>query len=101
MRLIIDAELTEPPSETSVFRDITLYSSIFLNYEVLIQCERDVKDLYWYWLKNRGAFDFVVDFVEKNTETGITMASKNANIIVKFLRNEELNRVTKQLISFS
>ena len=101
MRLIIDAELTEPPSETSVFRDITLYSSIFLNYEVLIQCERDVKDLYWYWLKNRGAFDFVDDFVEKNQETGITMASKNANIIVKFLRNEELNRVTKQLISFS
>lgn len=101
MRLIIDAELTEPPSETSAFRDITLYSSIFLNYEVLIQCERDVKDLYWYWLKNRGAFDFVDDFVEKNQETGITMASKNANIIVKFLRNEELNRVTKQLISFS
>lgn len=101
MRLIIDAELTEPPSETSAFRDITLYSSIFLNYEILIQCERDVKDLYWYWLKNRGAFDFVDDFVEKNQETGITMASKNANIIVKFLRNEELNRVTKQLISFS
>ena len=72
-----------------------------MNYEVLIQCERDVKDLYWYWLKNRGAFDFVDDFVEKNQETGITMASKNANIIVKFLRNEELNRVTKQLISFS
>jgi hypothetical protein len=101
VRLIIDAELTEPPSETSAFRDITLYSSIFLNYEILIQCERDVKDLYWYWLKNRGAFDFVDDFVEKNQETGITMASKNANIIVKFLRNEELNRVTKQLISFS
>ena len=78
-----------------------LYSTIFLNYEVLLECEKDAKDLYWYWLKNRGAFDFVEDFVEKNQESGITMASKNANIVVKFLRNEELNRVIKELISFS
>ena len=101
MRLIIDAELTEPPSETSVFRDITLYSTIFLNYEVLLQCEKDAKDLYWYWLKNRGAFDFVEDFVEKNQESGITMASQHANIVVKFLRNDELQRVIRELISFS
>jgi hypothetical protein len=101
MKLIIDATLTEPPSEVSAFRDITLYSSIFLNYDVLIECERQTQDLYWYWLKNRGAFDFIEDFVEKNQEHGITMRSKQANIVVKFLRNEDLNQVIKKLISFS
>jgi len=101
MKLIIDATLSEPPSEVSAFRDITLYSSIFLNYDVLIECEKQAQDLYWYWLKNRGAFDFIEDFVEKNQEYGITMRTKHANIVVKSLRNEELSRVIKELISFS
>ena len=41
------------------------------------------------------------DFVEKNQEYGITMRTKHANIVVKSLRNEELSRVIKELISFS
>ena len=68
MKLLIDAKLTEPPSEISVFRDITLYST-FLNYDVLLECEEDVKDLYWYWLRNRGAFDYVSDIVKIGLET--------------------------------
>jgi len=101
VKLIIDATLTEPPSEVSVFRDVTLYSNLYLNYEILLECNNDAKDLYWYWLKNRGAFDFVEDFVEKNQENGITMRRDDANIVVRILRTESLNRVIKQLISFS
>ena len=91
MNLIIDASLTEPPSEVSVFRDVTLYSNVFLKYNILIECESDMKDLYYYWLKNRGAFDFVDDFIQVNEEDGITMRPADANISIKYLRAENFN----------
>ena len=97
MNLIIDAELTEPPSEVSVFRDVTLYSNVFLNMEVLLLCQVDMKDLYWYWLKSVGAFDFVEDIVCDRVEPGCVIATKKANIQIKFLRAETLNFVIQRL----
>jgi len=93
VNVIIDADLTNPPSEISVFRDITLYSKLFLEHDILLECEREDKDLYWYWLKNRGAFDFIDDFVSHNQEHGITIRPKLATITLKYFRVEELNKV--------
>lgn len=93
MNLIIDADLTNPPSELSVFRDITLYSKVFLDLDVLLECESEHKDIYYYWLKNRGAFDYIDDFVNSDQEHGITIRSSNATITLKCLRVEELNKV--------
>lgn len=93
MNLIIDADLTNPPSEISVFRDITLYSKVFLNLDVLLECESEYKDIYYYWLKNRGAFDYVDDFVTLEEENGVTIRSSNATIQIKYLRAEELNNI--------
>ena len=93
MNLIIDADLTNPPSEISVFRDITLYSKIYLNFDVLLECDAEYKDIYYYWLKNRGAFDFIDDFVGVNQETGITIRSKNGTITLNHLRVEELTKI--------
>jgi hypothetical protein len=97
MNLIIDAELTEPPSEVSVFRDITLYSNVFLDMDVLLMCQQDMRDLYWYWLKNRGAFDFVDDIISDKSEDGYFMAKNDAHIQIKFLRAETLNFVIQRL----
>ena len=100
MNLIIDAELTEPPSEVSVFRDVTLYSTMFLEMIVLLSCEKGMRDLYWYWLKNRGAFDFVEDIINyESNESGITMSPKDAIIQIKHLRVENLNYVVNRLNS--
>tara|TARA_A200000159_G_C7333195_1_gene343873 strand:+ start:1125 stop:1433 length:309 start_codon:yes stop_codon:yes gene_type:complete len=98
MNLIINAELTEPPSEVAVFRDVTLYSSSFLDMAVLLLCNPEMKDLYWYWLRKRGAFDFVSDIVgvDENA-SGIKIAQSSANIVVKYLRNENLNYVISRL----
>jgi hypothetical protein len=93
VNLIIDADLTNPPSEISVFRDITLYSKVFLNLDVLLECESEHTDIYYYWLKNRGAFDYIDDFVNSDQEHGITIRSSNATITLKYLRVEELNKV--------
>ena len=98
MNLIIDAGLTEPPSEVPVFRDVTLYSTVFLEMMVLLQCDPSMKDLYWYWLKNRGAFDFVQDIIEEGMEHGVKMGTANrANIAIKYLRVENLNFVLDRL----
>ena len=93
MNVIIDADLTNPPSEISVFRDITLYSKVFLKCDILLECPREDKDIYYYWLKNRGAFDFVDDFVTHDQETGITIRSEKGTITLKYIRAQELNKV--------
>ena len=95
--LIVDADLTEPPSETSVFRDVTLYAKTFLDHDVLIECERDVVDLYWYWLKKRGAFDFVDDFIDIGVEFGIRLNTRGGSIVVKRLSAETLGFVINRL----
>jgi len=97
MNLIIEAGLTEPPSEVAVFRDVTLYSTVFLDYDVLLECVNDMKDMYWYWLKRRGAFDYVEDFIENGMETGVTIRPHRGTISVKYLRAETLNRIISRL----
>lgn len=95
--LIVDADLTEPPSEVAVFRDVTLYAKIFLKYGVLIECEHDVVDLYWYWLKQRGAFDFVDDFIAIGSENGTRLNSAGGSIVVRHLTADTLNFVVGRL----
>lgn len=79
--LIIDAELTEPPSEVFLFRDITLYSECFLKHKVLVECEKQYRDYYYKWLKNNNAYDFVYDFVKPRTEYGVSIRTQKANIV--------------------
>lgn len=93
MNVIIDADLTNPPSEILVFRDITLYSKVFLNCDILIECPDEDKDIYYYWLKSFGAFDFVDDFITFNQEHGISIRPTRGTITLKCFRVEQLNKV--------
>ena len=64
MNLIIVSNLTsDPPSEGLYFRFLTMVAKKDLNYDVLIEAERESVDIYWHFLKKRGWFDFVDDFV--------------------------------------
>jgi hypothetical protein len=95
--LIIDARFTEPPSSVSVFRDISLYATTFLDSTVLVECRREERDLYWYWLRNKGAFDYVKDFVDPNTETGILISYLRGHVSIVRLDADTLNFVTMEL----
>jgi hypothetical protein len=99
--LIIDAKLTEPPSEVVVFRDVSLYANSFLNLSVLIQCNKSESDLYWYWLRSNGAFDFVEDIIEPNAESGILLSQFRGNLVVQKLVAETLNFVIYQLVKLA
>lgn len=91
--LIIDAELTAPPSEVTLFRDITLFSHVFLQKTTVIECKRDERDFYYKWLKNKCAWDYVEDFVTPMTEKGLTIRPERANIIVKKIEYDNLNHI--------
>ena len=100
MLIIIDAELSAPPSSVSCFRDVTLYSNCFLNADVLMECRQDEKDLYWKWLKSRGAFDFIEDIVRPYEERGFLIKNKRGNLVVDRIIESNLNFILNRLRLF-
>ena len=61
MPIIIDATLSEPPSSLACFRDVTLYANCFIKKRVVLEADPEIKDFYWKWLTEKGAFDFIED----------------------------------------
>ena len=82
MPILMEATLSEPPSSITCFRDVTLYASIFKNKDILVFCEKDHVDLYWYWLKAHGAMDFIEDFVRYKEEPGYIIGENRGNISI-------------------
>jgi hypothetical protein len=77
MILLIDAELTNPPSTKSSFRDITLYCSIKYQIDVLLECKKEEIDIYYHWLKP-SYIDYIKDIVEIGKEKGIRLTNKQS-----------------------
>jgi len=69
MTLIIRDQLVNPPTWFSSFRDLTLYCSVFLQDDIVI--ESDDPDPYYRWMRPRGGMDFVEDFVRPGAEDGV------------------------------
>lgn len=63
VNLIINACLSEPPSESLYFRYFTLAAKAHLDYEVLIESKRDMTDFYFAYLRERGMMDFVSEII--------------------------------------
>ena len=64
MNLIITAELSsDPPSEGLYFRHLTMTAQKDLDYDVVIEAEKEMVDIYWKFLKRKGWFDFIDDIV--------------------------------------
>ena len=68
MTLVIRDQLVCPPTWFASFRDLTLYCSILLKLDIVI--ESDETDSYYRWIKPRGGMDFIRDFVRPGTEDG-------------------------------
>lgn len=100
MLTLIDCSLTEPPSSTTCFRDITLYTSFFLGSEVLLECQKDYQDIYYNWLKEKYAWDYVSDIVSPGREVGVTIRPRKGNITVQKIYYDNLNDILGKLKSF-
>ena len=62
MNLVFESSLT--CNEGLYFRYISMIAKMDLNYDILIEAEREDIDYYFKLLKSRGWFDFVDDFIE-------------------------------------
>jgi len=101
MNLIIEAPLCEPPSEISCFRDITLYGKTFIFDDVLLECPKGTRSIYWNWLKRHGAHDFISQLV-KETEGvgGFKIATIQGNYIIDRICCENLPKIITTLTRF-
>lgn len=91
MKVIIEACLSEPPSSISCFRDVTLYAACFAKVNVLLECPSEQKDIYYYWLKRHGAYDFIDEIVDLGEELGYRIGTSRANCNVSKINYDNLN----------
>jgi hypothetical protein len=92
VNLIINSLLTEPPSEISCFRDVTLYGKSFVFDDVLIRCAKGTRSFYWKWLKNNGAHDFVSSLIlYQEKESGFYISNNGGNLNVDKITCNNLN----------
>ncbi|MAG59324.1 hypothetical protein CMO96_00855 [Candidatus Woesebacteria bacterium] len=98
MPIIIDAILSEPPSQVTCFRDVTLYARVFIKKSVLVECEKMSKDIYYKWLKEHGAWDFVEEIVSIDEGViGFTIRTTKANLKIERIVPENLNIIVSAL----
>jgi len=97
--IIIEADLSAPPSEVTLFRDITLYSHCFLKKNVVLECKKEERDFYYKWLKNKCSWDFVYDMVKPFSENGISIRKKKGIINVDRIHYYNYQDVIKRLQS--
>jgi len=69
MNLIINADLSGPPSSRISLRELTFYAHCFKNYNVLLETDNN-KDFYFRYLKGI-ALDFVEDITKIGEEEGL------------------------------
>ena len=101
MNLVIDGNLTYPPSEISCVRDVTLYSMIWTEFTVLIEIFPEYKDHVWRHLKSRGAMDYVEDIISPAEERGLKISDQpRSNIRVNSIRCDNLSFIIDRLRRF-
>lgn len=96
--LILDAELSDPPSSRTCFRDVTLYANIFAKADILVECSPGTIDIYWKWLKEGGAMDFVDQLIRFGEVDGFTVRRQSGgDINLERLDEVSLSTVIKIL----
>jgi len=61
--LIIRGELTEPPTWFPSYRELTMRLKGSVVSVILIESDRQMRDLYWRWTGRNGGRDFVNDLI--------------------------------------
>ena len=100
MKLIIDSNLCEPPSQIYPFRDVTLYAKTYIFDDILLKCKSGTRSAYWSWLKNNGAHDFISYLIkDSEQESGFLIAPKRANLNIDKISYSNLHFIIKVLKS--
>ena len=101
MNLIIDGNLTYPPSEISCVRDVTLYSTIWGEFTVLVEIEKQFRDHLWKHLKSFGAYDYIEAIVSVDREPGFRISDRErSNLMIDRITCDNLNYIIQRLQTF-
>ncbi|MDB4348294.1 hypothetical protein OAA62_00100 [bacterium] len=102
MKLIIDSSLCEPPSEIYPFRDVTLYAKTFVFEDVILKCPDGTRSMYWNWLKNYGAHDFISYLIKySELESGFQLGPEGSNLNIEYISNRNLSFIISSLSSIN
>lgn len=97
MVIIYDSVLTEPPSSIHCFRDVTLYTNVFLQSENVLCCPKGTKTAYWKWIKSYGANDFIEQIIsEEENQEGLTVGV-NKYINYKYINEFNMSDVIQKI----
>lgn len=94
--LLINGDITNPPSSISCVRDVTFIAHEFLKFNVIIECNAN-KDFYYKFLKTFGVTDFIDDFLPFGREAGIRI-DKEFNLSPTVYVTDVINVFNLQLI---
>jgi hypothetical protein len=100
MTLIIRDQLVNPPTWFTSFRDLTLYCSVFMKLDIVM--ESDDIDTYYRWVKARGGMDFVKEFVRPGSEDGVHLdiePNYPRSVITDRIAPENVGRLIQQIRS--
>ena len=97
MNIIIHAGLSEPPSSIACFRDVTLYSSCFAKASVLVECRKSMTDIYYKWLKDHGAYDFIEEIIKPKQELGFRIGYEGSNLAIDRITANNLNFIVSTI----
>ena len=105
MNLIISAGLTEPPTETFPFRNLTRTSKYDYKLDVLLESKQEMKDMYWIFLVKKGMFDYIADIVTpEERENGIRIDVEfnyPKTVVTKTIRFENERLLLKHIAILS
>jgi hypothetical protein len=101
MILIIESCLSEPPSEISCFRDVTLFAKLFVFEDILVECPVGTRAIYWNWLKSYGAHDFISQMIiAEEKQSGYKIkTTRDANYITDRIDYANLADIIRHLKS--
>ncbi|KRO62100.1 MAG: hypothetical protein ABR82_08935 [Verrucomicrobia subdivision 6 bacterium BACL9 MAG-120507-bin52] len=75
--LIIRGELTEPPTWFPSYRELTMKLKGTVVAVILIESDRNLRDLYWKWTGRNGGRDYVTDLIFSDEyEPGIKLDAR-------------------------
>jgi len=97
MVVIYDSVLTEPPSSVHCFRDVTLYSNVFLNASNLLQCPKGTRSMYWKWIKEYGAHDFIEEILTSEEYQEGIYVGKDKKVNFSFINESNLSLIINNL----
>lgn len=66
----------------------------------MLECKASMKDAYYHWLKDHGAYDFVDYIIRKNEESGFRIGPERANFSIDKITSDNLRMVIDRLALF-